>query len=219
MLPRKDDPYLAEFVGIMLGDGSINRTYQNRIQITLNKNEKAYREHVVALVRKLFGIEPIVKFRKNENAVDIMIFRKFVIDYLIDDVGLIESPKWNRQVVPEIFMKNDMGRFILRGYFDTDGSVVITDNNGTTYPRIEMKVCPSPMKDSIVKILDDMGFRFGCYSIENGRFRIQMNGRSQASKWLKEVGIMNPSQSERLSKIGIKESIAGDGFEPSTYGL
>lgn len=189
MFPKLEDKRLAEFTGIILGDGSINRTYQNRVQITLNKREVSYRCYIVRMIRGLFNVNPDVYFRNKENAVDIRIFRKEIVDFLIDELGLVESPKWNRQVVPDIFLGNHLEKFVLRGYFDTDGSVVITNNNGTVYPRLEMKVCPSPMKKSFVDILERLNFRFGCYTIENSRFRIQMNGRVQAYKWLRDVGI------------------------------
>ena len=50
-------------------------------------------------------------------------------------------------------MKNNLALKVLRGYMDTDGCVVIFNNNGTKYPRLEMKVCPSPMQNQFIEIL------------------------------------------------------------------
>jgi len=187
---------LAEFIGILLGDGSIDGKYQYRIQITLNKND---------------DVKILLKFRKNENALDIQIFNKKLVNFLIDEIGMKTSPKWNRAIVPKIFLNTDLEKYVLRGYFDTDGSVVITNNNGIMYPRLEMKICPSPMRDSIIDILHRLNFRFGVYNIENNRTRIQINGQAQLQKWLKEVGIKNPIYLKKA------KSIARGGFEPPTF--
>lgn len=197
----KTEEKLAEFVGILLGDGCISNTYQNRIQITLNKNELGYSKYVEKLIEEIFYIKPKIRFRKNENALDIQIFDKNLVNFLIEKIGLVASPKWGRAKIPKLFLGNKLEKYVLRGYFDTDGSVVITNNNGTKYPRLEMKVCPSPMRDSFISILKRNGFHFGAYKIDNNRTRIQLNGRIQLKKWLDEIGIMNPNQIGRLDKI------------------
>lgn len=202
-IPNAKNRKLAEFVGILLGDGSITRTYQNRIQITLNKNEILYANYIKKLVKEIFDVDAKIKFRKTENALDIHIFKIKIINFLLDEVGLKESPKWNRQIVPKIFMNNYLEKSILRGYFDTDGSVVITRKDKTPYPRLEMKICPSPMKDNLIEILKHQKFHFGNYSIDNGRTRIQINGRIQTKRWLNLIGISNPLQLERLQKIAL----------------
>jgi len=202
---------LAEFVGILLGDGSIDAKRQHRIQITLNKTELEYAKYIIKIIKKLFAVKILLKFRKTENALDIQIFNKELVDFLINKIGMKASPKWGRAVIPKIFMNTKLEKYVLRGYFDTDGSVVITNNNGILYPRLEMKICPSPMRNSIIDILDRLNFRFGAYNIENKRTRIQMNGQGQLGKWLKEIGIKNPNYLKKA------KSIAREGFEPSTF--
>ena len=98
---------------------------------------------------------------------------------------------------------------MLRGYFDTDGSVVITNNNGTIYPRLEMKICPSPMKDQFVDILRRRGFRFGVHKIVNDEVRIQMNGKNQMDKWVKEIGFSNQKHRDKVHRIREKINSGG----------
>ncbi len=200
-LPDKKDPKLAELIGILLGDGCISESYQNRIQITLNSNELDYGEYIRKLFNNLFDIMPILKFRKKERAIDIQVFSKDLVRFLIDKVGLLPSPKWERAKLPKTYLAKGLRRYVLRGYFDTDGSVVIANNNGTPYPRLEMKICPSPMRDTFVGILRKEGFRFGAYAIENNRTRIQMNGKNQATKWLINIGFSNPIHIQKYDKI------------------
>jgi len=212
--PKKKNCKFAEFIGILLGDGSIS-IKQYRVQITLNKNEINYALYISKIMSELFGIEPKIKFRKNENALDILVFSKQLVEFLIYEIGLALAPKWNRAILPKFYMRSNLDKYILRGYFDTDGCVAITNNNGIIYPRLEMKICPSPMRDSLIKILKRRKFRCGIYNIENNRTRIQMNGYSQLFKWIKEIGIKNPNQLNKIKNL----IIAGSGFEPLTSRL
>ena len=212
--PNKSNRKLAEFIGILLGDGSIS-IKEYRVQITLHKNEINYAIYISRLIIKLFNIKPKIRFRKNENALDIRIFSKQFVDFLLNEIGLVPAPKWNRAVIPDYYIGSRLDKYILRGYFDTDGSIVITNNNGTIYPRLEMKVCPSPMKNSLIKILKRRNFRFGAYNIENNRTRIQMNGYSQLFKWIKEIGIKNTNQLNKIKKLIAGHGLSGfNPFEP-----
>ncbi len=215
--PKRSNSKLAELVGILLGDGSI-AIRQYRIQITLNKNELQYAFYITGLIKNLFNIKPNIKFRKKENALDILVFNKQIVYFLINKIGLTVAPKWERAVLPQIYTRDNLNKYVLRGYFDTDGCVAITNNNGTTYPRLEMKICPSPMRNSLIKILRMKKFRFGAYTIENNRTRIQMNGYSQLFKWLKEIGISNPNNLNKIREL-IKKELARRGFEPRTSRL
>lgn len=197
--PKKNNRKLAEFIGILLGDGSIS-IKQYRIQITLNRNEINYAIYVSKIILELFDIKSKIKFRKNENALDILIFSKQLTEFLIYKIGLVSAPKWNRAVLPKFYIDSNLDKYILRGYFDTDGSIVVTNNNGTIYPRLEMKICPSPMRNSLIEILKRRNFKFGAYTIENNRTRIQMNGKSQLKKWLKDIGTKNPNYLEKINK-------------------
>jgi hypothetical protein len=185
--------YTAELAGILLGDGSINiypKINHYRLQITLNSNETEYAKYINTLFKKIFAKELLIKFRKNENTMDLHCFNRTIIRTIIE-AGFKVSPKWNRATIPMQFMNKKFGRYVLRGYFDTDGCVTITNNNGTFYPRLEMKIMPSPMKKQFPKLLDMYRFKYGMYEIGLGKVRIQMNGKKILEKWKKEIGFSN----------------------------
>ncbi|MBW2969459.1 hypothetical protein KY314_05105, partial [Candidatus Woesearchaeota archaeon] len=193
----------AEFIGIMLGDGSLNKYKLNnfyRLKITLDSREKEYVLHICNLIQKLFNKKPKVSYRKNENTVDILLFNRTIISILNEEFGMSFSPKWNRAVIPDLCLNNGLDIAVLRGYFDTDGCVVLTDNNGTLYVRLEMKISPSPMQKQFVDILKKQGFRFGVYDIGKGKVRVQMNGETQLKKWLKLVNFSNQRHIEKVNK-------------------
>lgn len=198
---------LAEFIGILLGDGSlclknVNSKCHNRLKITLDSNsDKEYISYVSNLIEGIFKLKPHIKKRKNENAVDIFIFNKNIISFLINEIGLQLSPKWNRAVVPSAFLNDNLDLLVMRGYFDTDGALVTTNNNGTIYPRLEMKVCPSPMQSQFVSILKKYNFKFGAYQIGKGKVRIQLNGKVQLENWIRLVGFSNQKNSDKIKRF------------------
>ncbi len=194
------DKYFAELTGILLGDGSISvysKINHYRLQITLNSNEIEYAKYVQKLFNILTGSELTIKIRKNENALDLLCFKRIVIRKFITS-GFITSPKWDRAIIPNQFMNKRLGKYVLRGYFDTDGSLVVTNNNGVMYPRLEMKIMPSPMKNQFIELLGMYGFKFRVYDIGKGKMRIQMNGKKQLEKWNKEIGFSNIRNIKKL---------------------
>lgn len=209
-IPSKENSDFAEFIGILLGDGSIGiyeckagnkiKT-QHRVQITLNSvDDRQYIEYVKKLIAELFGIKPNTYWRGGKTF-DIRIFNKELVSFLLNDVGLVRAPKKNRAKIPHMYIGSNLEEDIIRGCFDTDGCVVITNNNGVLYPRLEIKLCQSPMQDQIIGMLKRKGFRFGVYQVGSGEVRVQMNGVSQLKKWIKEIGFSNTKHSNKVKKI------------------
>ncbi|MBN1274857.1 hypothetical protein JXA12_01005 [Candidatus Woesearchaeota archaeon] len=199
------DEKLAELVGVLLGDGSINTSVSGnllwtRVQVTFHSEQKEYIEYVRSLMEEVLGVNPIYKKRRAQNCADLQIFRFAVLrDLLL--IGMQLSPKWDRARIPLMFMNKYFGRFVLRGYFDTDGSVVIANNNGTRYPRLEMKISPSPMQEQLLMLLDLHGFHYGVYDIGKGKVRVQMNGFSALKRWNEEIGFSNSYYQERCDSF------------------
>jgi len=202
----------AEFIGIILGDGSIG-VYgsQNRVKVSLKSiDELEYADYIKKKFIELFDIKPFIRFKRTERCVEILVFNKELLEFLTNKIGMKLAPKRDSAHIPSIFLTEDLAKYVLKGYFDSDGCVALVNNNGTLYPRLEMKVCESPMQTQFIEILRRMGFRFGAYKAGNGSVRIQMNGKKMLRKWVKEIGFSNHKNIER-------SIIAGAGFEPATY--
>lgn len=118
-IPTKKSNHLAEFVGIMLGDGHINK---NQITVTLGNKESQYVNYVANLIKSIFGITPKI----------IRLKQKYYVVYF----GSVDAVRWflsmglafnkvKQQVgVPNwIFNKDKFIANFLRGFFDTDGSI------------------------------------------------------------------------------------------------
>lgn len=204
------DSNLAEFVGVLLGDGSIGvynckangkTKKQYRVKITLNsEDDSEYAVYLEKLAYYLFGVKPLVRKRRGEKTVDLLVFNKQIVNYLLG-IGLKKAPKWNRAIVPSEFMNCLYAPKVLRGYADTDGCVTIANNNGTRYPRIEMKICPSPMQNQLVSALAALGFEPKVYKIGNGKVRVVLAGIDNLKKWMKVVGFSNPKNIRRAESF------------------
>lgn len=191
---------IAEFVGIMLGDGHIgiyntkagNKIKLHRtIKVSLDSRNKQYIEYVSEIMRKVLGVEPHLSYKKNENAVDIATHKKDRLTYLLDKIGLKISPKWNRMKIPEKYSNGKLGLLVLKGLFDTDGCLSIYKNNGIIYPRIEIRLCPSPAQSQISGVLDEYKFKYRIQKLERGKTRIRISGKEQLRRWFNLIGSAN----------------------------
>lgn len=107
---------LAEFIGICLGDGTTG-IYQTGI--TLNKNaDRDYIPYVYELSKTLFPGAGVSLVQRKDNAVDIRITSKTVVELLRGN-GIIAHAKY----VPEWIKHNPQFVYAcIRGLIDTEGS-------------------------------------------------------------------------------------------------
>ncbi len=214
-LNKDMEKQIAEFIGIMLGDGNLGRykskvnskiKTQHRIRISLDSRNKNYIKYVINLIKEILKIEPKVHYKKNENVADIGVYRKDTFFWLRDKIGLKESPKWNNMEIPKKYFQERFYPFILKGLFDTDGSLTIFKNNGILYPRIEIKICPSPTQKQIIKILNNLRFNYRIQNLDKGKIRVRISGVKELQKWFKLIGSANIIHIEKANKF-IKKKV------------
>lgn len=117
-IPQKSAE-LAEFIGIMLGDGHISHF---QTIVTLGTKEEKYVQHVASLMRRLFGIHPRILVRKTGHR-EVYIGSVAITGWLLDQ-GLVQNKVARQVTVPLwIFTRSEYMRACLRGFFDTDGSI------------------------------------------------------------------------------------------------
>ncbi len=197
---------IAEFIGIMLGDGSIgiydfeqnNKTKRmHQLKVTLDSRNKDYIDYVANLMKDVLEEEPKIFFKKKENTADIRVFKKDKVRYALDSLGLKISPKLDKMEIPLNYSNGKLGLLVLRGLFDTDGSVTVFDNNGTLYPRIEIRICPCPAKNQVIEILNEAGFNYRIQELERGKIKIRISGKEELKKWFNLIGSSNNLYIER----------------------
>jgi DNA-binding transcriptional regulator WhiA len=110
---------LAEFIGIMLGDGHLSHF---QTTVTLGSKEISYAQYVGELMKYLFGSMAHISLQNKEYRI-VYIGSTQITDWLQVE-GLVFNKVKSQVDVPNWIFEKDtyMERFI-RGFFDTDGSV------------------------------------------------------------------------------------------------
>jgi len=115
---------LSEFVGIMLGDGSMSRIGYTT-QITLNKTyEKPFLSYISKLIFDLFRINPRVVEIRNKNVIALRLYSCELFDYM-KELGL-SSGKIEKQIPEWVYESEALCNSCIRGLFDTEGSVFLS---------------------------------------------------------------------------------------------
>jgi hypothetical protein len=117
----KQDSSLAEFLGILFGDGCIVfGEYSVNITCDAYLDNDFIINRVSPLMRDLFGIEP--KIRLIENEICCRVYSKKLFLFLSERCGFPVGKKKNRIMVPFWIKQNkEFSKAFLRGLFDTDG--------------------------------------------------------------------------------------------------
>lgn len=157
--PKKSSE-LAEFVGIMLGDGGISKT---QVIITLNSDSDfAYSIYVRDLLKRLFSVEPSIHKKKSSRALDIVISRKNLVDYC-QSIGLKVGNKIKQGVdIPDWIKRNKKFQIAcVRGLIDTDGSIFAhrykVEDKAYSYKKLVFTSLSRNLLHSTYSILKNLG--------------------------------------------------------------
>lgn len=202
----------AILYGIMLGDGCLSLVLGKKktISITGNSNDDIpfFNNIIKPILKGLINKDIPIKFRKNENTIDLNFVNKKLFDF-IHSYGFPIGKKGNQLFIPKIFYDEKLVKYILQGFFATDGSLVLTDNNGTLYPRVEANGVAKILIKEISDYLNSVGIKSNFYlakrRVQIGylnlqeQYRIQINGKDNLKKYVKFIGFVNPKQIEKLN--------------------
>lgn len=194
--------YLAEFLGLMSGDGYLliktGKKKVYRIQITLNSTEDIfYVNYVSNLIFRLFRVNP-TKQNRIENALYLNINNK-KIAYFVESLGFPIGRKKNKLKIPGwVFNKKSYVRAFLRGLMETDGSLFFA-KRGTyktnKYPVMEIKCVDKNFMTEVKKAFNFIGFmplfRECDEGIHDNAYKVQLNGERWLNKWANEIGFNN----------------------------
>lgn len=189
---------LAEFIGILLGDGGIA---PRQVTITLNKKEDtAFTQYVARLIYDLFELTPSI--REDESVNDIVISRTRLVKYL-QTMQLAVGSKVRQQItVPSWISKN--GQFIkacMRGLFDTDGCFYIDRHyyKKKVYLHCAMNFTNRslPLLNFFKKNLE----RFEFHPTQKTKFSVFLRNEGEILKYFKEIGSSNPKHYNKFKNF------------------
>ena len=201
----------AVLYGVMLGDGCLSLVHKMKkfISITGNKlDDIPFFEGIIKpIIKSQINKDIPIKFRKNENTIDLNFVNKKLFDFL-NNCGFPIGKKGNKLFIPRIFYEQGIVKYVIKGFFATDGSLVLTKNNGTLYPRVEANGIAKELIKEISDFLNFHGIKCHFYLCKRKihlknyqqQYRIQINGRENLKKFIKEIGFINPKQIGKLKK-------------------
>ena len=214
-MEMKTNEKIALLFGILLGDGCLSRFGRAyHIAIAGHKiDDKLFLDDTAKLIKSLINKDVKIRNRKR-NTIAIAFSNKNLF-LLLKEKGFPVGKKGPNLLIPNIF-PSEMYKFIVQGYFATDGCLVLTDNNGILYPRIEFSSISKNLLEQVLKYLRSKGM-FGkiyiSHKYNNGfytLYRIQCNGKKNLETFAKEIGFVNPKHKEKFKLF--KEKSAGTGI-------
>ncbi len=218
VIPTKMTSELAEYLGIVVGDGYVG-TINNRktgktscvIEISGNmKNDLEYHEkHIIPLYKKLFNLDANVLKRTKDSTIKIVVYSKDIVGF-INGLG-IKSPKHHIEIPSCILNYKDFWTDFIRGLFDTDGSISLKRRyrNYHYYPVISLGQRSRRLVEQVVEILQELGFKmnfqydkkvFDKRGFVSKGSRLFINGLENLELWMDVIGFNNPKNIRKAKR-------------------
>ncbi|MBI3074876.1 MAG: hypothetical protein HYY92_01525 [Parcubacteria group bacterium] len=188
---------LAEFVGIVLGDGGIA---PRQVTITLHKHDdKEYGYYICKLIRPLFNVPVSVRPHPKDNATQYTVSRTELVRFCTNNLGLTMGNKVAHQVgVPRWVAENKTFRIAcLRGLVDTDGSVFVhryaVKGKEYAYKKLSFTNRSFPLLDFVFDTFKSLGL----HPRQTKRGEVRLDSKSDMCAYFLLVGSHNPKHLKR----------------------
>ena len=201
----------AILYGIMLGDGCLSLTAKNKKIVFISgslKDDLPFFEKVISpILKSLTNKTYPIHIKEYKGSIEIAFMNQELFEF-IHSFGFPIGKKGNLLFIPKEFYDINSVKYLIQGFFATDGSLVLTDNNGTLYPRIEANGIAKDLIAEISSYLNSKDIKCNLYlakrikstGFQNRKeqYRLQINGKKNLEKFIKNIGFINPKQIERL---------------------
>ena len=215
---NEEEKYALLF-GIMAGDGCLSkykpsdrRSFGYSISITGNYyDDRPFFDLIVPLIEHLR--EKSIPIRENPSKGKIEVnFTDKVLFHKIKNLGFPIGKKGQKLIIPKIFYEKDLLKYIVQGFFATDGSLVLTKNPNKYYPRLEAHVIHKRFIKQLYDYLSFLGLKghfYKCKRIKEGprwkvvqeKYRFQFNGKTNLLLFNDLIGFINPKQNKKFQEF------------------
>ena len=211
----EDSLELAEFYGIMLGDGNSHRTklyrsreykrgtYMVRIVGDSRKDREYLINYVKPIIKRLFGVKVNIKISSDKNVIVIESYGTNLITFL-EKKGFPPGNKISNKLrIPNWIKNNDEYlKACIRGLYDTDGSVYkITNQNSHQF-------CFTNYNLGLLEDVRDGLLKLGiiCSKISKGT-DIYITKKSELRKFLKLIGFSNYKHLKKIEMWNLNSPV------------
>lgn len=194
IIPQIYSSELAEFFGIMLGDGHISRF---QVIVSLGTKEEVYAKYVSKIMKGLFGGVPKISMRKSDYKQkkyrDVYLGSIEIVSWLKKE-GLVNNKVQSQVDVPKwIMKKKSFMMAFLRGFFDTDGSIYKLRYG----IQVSFTNRSKPILISLQSMLRVLEYSPSAVSIH----KIYITKREDVERFFREIKPKNIKHQERFEKF------------------
>ena len=224
---------MAEFIGIFIGDGSLNVregkcSYEFKFTGNIKDEIPYYRDRVSKLAGNVLNRKIEAKILDGGRSVGLYFCSKRFAGYL-KGLGINSGPKAERIEIPGKIIENNMLAIAcIKGIFDTDGCFTLKREG--VYPVVTFAMKSRKLLKQIKSIIEgldigssicfDVAYFDRRYNRNYTKHYLSINGKINTSKWFGIVGTNNPKIKEKYRRYIMsnkKKKIAGSGFEPLVF--
>ncbi len=187
---------LAEFVGIMIGDGGLS-AYQ--ATVSLNQvTDAEYSSYVAHLMERLFGVTPSVFDRTNDLLRSIVVSRIELVHYL-NRLGLPIGNKVRQSLDIPFWIQKDPEFKIacLRGLVDTDGSIFThtyaVKGKTYAYKKLSFTSASPPLLATVCASFESLGLKPRIGSNKD----VRLDSKADMERYFEVIGTNNPKHLRR----------------------
>lgn len=207
-----EEEKFALLFGIMAGDGclSLVKGKNKFISITgsLDDDILFFNEIVSPILREFRGKETNIKFRKDCRAIEFNFVDSNLFDFIFSK-GFPIGKKGPDLIIPEIFYEKNLLKYIIQGFFATDGSLVLTKNPNKYYPRLEAHTIHKKLTRQLHSYLVSLGLKghfYKCKRIKKDprwkviqdQYRFQFNGKENLLLFNEKIGFVNSKHEKKF---------------------
>ena len=196
--PRQSNQ-LAEFIGIVLGDGGVS---ERQVSITLNKvDDLEFSFYVKNLTDSLFFVKSSVYIKKDQSVLNIVVSRTKLVKFLLE-MGLRVGSKVRQQTgIPKWINKSDSFiKFCMRGLLDTDGCFYIDKHKYKDKIYLNCGINFTNRSLPILNFFKDNLEKFEYHPTQKTKFSIFLRREEEIIRYFKEIGSSNPKHLNKFNK-------------------
>ena len=210
------DEEIAELIGIHLGDGclSVTNTYQEyALSGDLTEEREYYEKRVIPLFNRKIMVPLLGKPVKGKpdpsNGVyGFHVFKPEVVRFFCD-LGFQPGTKREALIPREIAKYRALVKKVLRGLFDTDGTLYFEKNYSVHQsrhkrPKIKLGTTSKKLALQVKIILEELGFKpmwkksYKGKRDQNPVYSIVIHRKTDIQKWLNEIKFKNPKHQSKI---------------------
>ncbi len=186
---------LAEFIGILLGDGGITA---NQVKIAFNRDtDTPHSVFMQKLINELFSISATITKRISDKGDNIVISSRNLVEFLLAKGLKTGSKVRNNADIPGwVFRRKSYKIGCLRGLIDTDGSFYLCNHKVNNKRYLSFAMCFTNHSKALLNSTYDLLVSLGFNPVKSNR-RVYLHKNIDIAKYF---DIINSHNAKHLGK-------------------